>query len=88
MSNLKKIIVSLPESLLEQAKLIMEDEEKNRSELIREALALYLAEREKKRIRNALVEGYKEMSILNLNLSEEGLEANLEDLNQYERNLK
>ncbi|NLP31085.1 MAG: ribbon-helix-helix protein, CopG family [Clostridiales bacterium] len=87
MSNLKKIIVSIPQSLLEQAELIMEEEQKNRSELIREALAMYFAQKEKERIRNEMIKGYKEMSMINSDLSEEGMNDYLEDLKEYERKL-
>jgi CopG family transcriptional regulator / antitoxin EndoAI len=87
MSNMKKIIVSLPESLLEQADCIVKEDEKNRSELVREALTLYLVERKKQRIRTEMMHGYKEMGMLNLRLSEEGLGEDLGDLNQYEKEL-
>ena len=87
MSNLKKIIVSIPQYLLEQAELIMEEEQKNRSELIREALAMYFAQKEKERIRNEMIKGYKEMSMINSDLSEEGMNDYLEDLKEYERKL-
>ena len=87
MSNLKKIIISLPESLLEQADCIVKEDKKNRSELVREALTFYLAERKKKRIRTEMMHGYREMGMLNLSLSEEGLGEDLADLKQYENEL-
>jgi CopG family transcriptional regulator/antitoxin EndoAI len=87
MSNLKKIIISLPASLLEQTDLIVEEQKKNRSELIREALNLYLAEQKKKRIRAELIRGYEEMSGLNLRLAEEGMREALTDLDEYETKL-
>ena len=88
MSNLKKIIVSLPQPLLEQADRVMEEEKKNRSELVREALSLYLSERKKKLIRDHMERGYQEMGMLNQTLSEEGLAADLADLIQYETKWK
>jgi len=87
MSNLKKVIISLPESLLDQADRIMKEDDKNRSELVREALVLYLNERKKERIREELMHGYKAMGLLNISLSEEGIDADLADLNQYEKDL-
>ncbi|MGI6751240.1 MAG: CopG family ribbon-helix-helix protein [Anaerovoracaceae bacterium] len=88
MSNMKKIIVSLPESLLvkidDQSKL----EGKNRSVVIREALALYLAERKKAEIEKCMREGYLAMGQLNLQLSEEGLGIDLQSLTAYEKILK
>lgn len=88
MSNLKKIIVSLPEALLHQADRVMEEENRNRSELVREALALYLSERRKKLIHDQMVRGYQEMGMLNQSFSEEGLAADLADLVQYETEWK
>lgn len=87
MSNLKKIIVSLPETLLEQADRMMKEDKKNRSELVRDAIALYLEVRKKERIRKEMIQGYQEMGMLNLSLSEEGLEADLADLHRYEKDL-
>ena len=88
MSNRKKIITSLPESLLEQVDSIVKEDHKNRSELIREALVLYLTDRRKKQIRREMVEGYQKMGDLNQSLSEDGIDADLADLKQYELNLK
>ncbi|MDD2216050.1 MAG: ribbon-helix-helix protein, CopG family [Eubacteriales bacterium] len=88
MSNRKKIITSLPESLLEQVDSIVKEDHKNRSELIREALVLYLTDRRKKQIRREMVEGYQKMGDLNQSLSEDGIGADLADLKQYELNLK
>ena len=87
MSNLKKIIISLPASLLEQIDCKTEEQNKNRSELIREALILYLAEQKKKRIRAELIRGYEEMNELSLNLAEEGMGEALTDLEKYEAKL-
>lgn len=88
MSNLKKIIVSLPEPLLLQTDYVLAEERKNRSELIREALVLYLSERRKKGIREQMERGYLEMGEINLTLSEEGLNSDLADLVQYEAKWK
>jgi CopG family transcriptional regulator/antitoxin EndoAI len=84
MSNLKKIIISLPESLLLQTDRIADKQNKNRSELIREALTLFINEQKKKQIREDLTKGYEEMRELNLDLSEEGMGEALMDLKQYE----
>ncbi len=84
MQNLKKIIITLPGALLEQADRASREENKNRSELIREALILYLAEQKKKRIRQELIRGYEEMGKLSLSLAEEGMREALADLEEYE----
>lgn len=87
MSNLKKIIISLPNSLLEQTNRIAEEKNKNRSELIREALTLYLTEHKKKQIREKLILGYEEMAELNRKLAEEGMGDTLKELEKYEAKL-
>lgn len=84
MSNLKKTIVSLPVSLLEQTDRFAEEQNKNRSELIREALVLYMTEQKKKQIRKELILGYSEMNELSIEMAEEGMEEALTDLKEYE----
>ncbi len=88
MSNLKKIIVSLPQSLLVQIDNLAKAQEKNRSELIREALSFYISEYKKKQIRQQLISGYGEMRGINLNLAEEGMGNALADLKEYETKLR
>lgn len=88
MSNLKKIIVSLPQSLLVQIDNLAKAQEKNRSELIREALSFYISEYKKKQIRQQLISGYEEMRGINLNLAEEGMGNALADLKEYETKLR
>ena len=51
MSESKRIIVSLPDSLLKEVDSIVSLEKKNRSEFIREAMILYIWERQKMEIR-------------------------------------
>lgn len=73
MSDLKKILVSLPDSLLNEVDRIVELEQKNRSQFIREAMRLYLREREKIELREKLKNGYLAMGKINLELAEEGI---------------
>lgn len=87
MSNSKKIILSLPEELLNRVNDCSDNENKNRSEWIREAIGHYLAEGEKDRIRKQMEQGYREMGMLNLELSEAGLEADQRDFAMYENKL-
>lgn len=47
MAETKRIMISLPNSLLEEVDDIVSMESKNRSEFIREAMKLYLRERKK-----------------------------------------
>jgi len=85
MAGVKKVMVSLPDSLLKEVDGILAKENKNRSEFIREAMKLYLMERRKKEIREHLKRGYIQMAQLNLQLAEEGLAADEADLREYEQ---
>lgn len=70
-SNTKRIMISLPQNLLQEVDGVVESEQLNRSELIREAMKLYLLERKKKTIREKMQKGYMEMANINLNLASE-----------------
>lgn len=72
-SESKRIIVSLPDSLLKEVDSIVSLEKKNRSEFIREAMKLYIRERQKMEIREQLKKGYMEMAAINLALAEQNL---------------
>ena len=69
--NTKRIMISLPQNLLQEVDGVVESEQLNRSELIREAMKLYLLERKKKTIREKMQKGYMEMANINLNLASE-----------------
>ncbi len=73
MANFRRIVVSLPSSLLKEVDGLVAVEKRNRSEFIREAMRLYLEERKRSELRESLKRGYQEMASLNLALAEEGL---------------
>lgn len=73
MANFRRIVVSLPNSLLKEVDGLVAVERRNRSEFIREAMRLYLEERKRSELRESLKRGYQEMASLNLALAEEGL---------------
>ncbi|HHX76887.1 MAG TPA: ribbon-helix-helix protein, CopG family [Firmicutes bacterium] len=75
MAETKRIMISLPDILLDEVDGIVASEKRTRSEFIREAMRLYLQERKKRQIREKLQRGYIEMARLNLNLANEALEA-------------
>lgn len=74
----KKIIVSIPEALLAEMEKISSDEGTNRSEIIRDAIKLYLGERRKKSLREQMMRGYVEMGEINRSIAEEGLSTDHE----------
>lgn len=72
MSELRRIMISVPSSLLEEVDGIISSTKGNRSELIRNALRMYLDERRKLEMREMLRRGYIEMAEINLSLAEGG----------------
>ena len=75
MAVTKRIMISLPHNLLEEVDDIVASEKRTRSDFIREAMRLYLAEREKQQIREKMRKGYAEMAKLNLRLANEAFEV-------------
>ena len=77
----KRIVVSLPQSLLQEVDGLVQKEKLNRSELIRKAMHFYLQEQKKRRIRESMKKGYMEMGSINLNMALEAfsLEEEAED---------
>ncbi|HVJ48022.1 CopG family ribbon-helix-helix protein [Desulfitobacterium sp.] len=71
MAESKRIMISLPESLLAEVDGIVTLEKRNRSEFIREAINSILHERRKKGIREEMRKGYLEMAQLNLAIAKE-----------------
>jgi CopG family transcriptional regulator/antitoxin EndoAI len=67
----KRIMISLPEYLLQEVDVIVQKENSNRSEFIRQAMKLYLIERKKRGIRDSLQRGYMEMAKINLSMASE-----------------
>lgn len=76
MSGVKRIMISIPESLLEEVDGLVSMEKRNRSEFIREAMRLYISEKKRRSIREQMKKGYQEMAQINLALAMEsyGLE--------------
>lgn len=75
LAETKRIMISLPNHLLEEVDGIVATEKRTRSDFIREAMRLYLEEREKQDIRNRMQKGYMEMAKLNLRLANEAFEV-------------
>ncbi|ALS29624.1 ribbon-helix-helix protein, CopG family [Paenibacillus cisolokensis] len=73
--NTKRIMISLPDQLLEEVDGIVAKENGNRSEFIRQAMKLYIMERRKRQIRESMQRGYLEMAIINLNMASEAFHA-------------
>lgn len=75
LSKTKRIMISIPNHLLQEVDGIAEQENSNRSELIRRAMRLYLNEWKKRHIRETMQRGYMEMATINLNIASEAFFA-------------
>jgi len=73
--NTKRIMISLPDHLLQEVDGIVEKENSNRSEFIRQAMKLYLTERKKRHLRETMQRGYMEMAKINLTMCSEAFLA-------------
>ena len=87
MARNKKILISLPDSLLSEADIIANRQNINRSEFIREAMRLYIREKKKNEIVSKLKKGYEEMGQFNLEYSDFCLQADNTELLLYEDKL-
>lgn len=84
MAQLKKILVSLEEDLLEEVDEQVRKSSMNRSEFIREAMKLYLDERHKIEIREKMKTGYEQMAAINKDWAELCLDSDNKVLDAYE----
>jgi len=85
--QLKRILVSLPDTLLEEVNEFVSTNGLSRSELIREAMQEYIKHRKQMEIKERLKEGYKLMAAINLEWAEMCFEADCEEQFNYEEKL-
>lgn len=78
MAELKRIMISIPNTLLQEVDGIVAVDKLSRSQFVREAMRLYIEERKRKAVRDMMKKGYQEMAAINLTLAEEGLQADSE----------
>lgn len=71
MPNLKRIMISVPDQLLQEFDGLVNDENKNRSEFIREAMKFYIIERRRRILQEQMRKGYQEMAGINLSIARE-----------------
>lgn len=84
MAQVKRIMITMPDSLLQEVDGLARQEKRNRSEFIREAMRRYIEEKRRLELRDKLKEGYRQMAGLNRELAEESLAAGNEALALYE----
>jgi len=88
LSDLKKILVSLPDNLLKEVDEIVTVEKTNRSEFVRKAMKLYIREKRRIEMRDKMKKGYQEMADINAKLAEMCFEADNEQQQKYEDRLR
>lgn len=84
MAQAKRIMVSLPDSLLQEVDGIVRRERGNRSAFVREAMLLLIRERQRMAEMEKWRSGYEKMAVINRRLAEDGLEQDLQTLESYE----
>lgn len=87
MAETRRVIVFLPESIVEEVDGIVSTEKKNRSEFIKEAVYSVLLERRKAGVREQMRQGYVEMAQINLGIAVDLCQAEEEATVCYERKL-
>ena len=87
MSSVKRIMISIPESLLKEVDGLVSMEKRNRSEFIREAMRLYISERKRRTLREQMKKGYQEMAAINLALALESYELESEVQTYFDEKL-
>jgi CopG family transcriptional regulator / antitoxin EndoAI len=87
LSQYKKILISIPDNLLEELDNMVSHEKTNRSILVREAMNLYIREKHKIELRDKMRNGYEEMGHINLRLAEVCLGADEDQQCRYEERL-
>lgn len=84
---LKKILISLPDNLLEEIDYIVSTEKTNRSKFVREAMKLHIRERKKIKVRERMKKGYQDMANVNVEFARICFSADCEQLLKYEQRL-
>ncbi|WP_372995984.1 CopG family ribbon-helix-helix protein [Lutispora sp.] len=87
MAECKRIVVSIPDSLLKEVDNAVCLEQCNRSEFVRKAMRFYISEIKRINFIESMKKGYQEMTEINLALAEIGLTADYETICRYESRL-
>lgn len=87
MSQLKKVLITVPDALLAQVDSVASSENINRSEFVREAMKMYLCEKKKQSAAEQMKKGYQEMADINLNIARMCFDADERELSAYEEKL-
>ena len=84
MSRQRKILISVPDSLLMEVDDFTNAKNINRSEFIRDAIRLYMKEHKRKELYESLKKGYEEMAEINLEIADFCVDADEAQQRAYE----
>ena len=87
MSNSKRLVIDLSETLYNEFNKALKEDCKKRSEFIREVIILYISEKKRLNRISEMEKGYREMAQLNLEFSEMGFASDIKELKEYEAKL-
>lgn len=87
MAESKKILISVPETLLKEVDARVSCEQVSRSRLIQRAVRFYLSEQKKTERLRQMKTGYREMADINLELAEISFLADCQQADAYEEKL-
>ncbi len=87
LSHQKRILISLPDTLLNEVDSLATAQKLNRSELIREAARSYVAQQKNASYAESLRKGYESMAEINIEIAELCLEADNIQQQSYEEKL-
>lgn len=71
----KKVVITMSQQLLSEVDGVIQQEQLDLDEFISQATKMYLHERKKRHIREAMRQGYMEMAKINLNIASEAFLA-------------
>jgi CopG family transcriptional regulator/antitoxin EndoAI len=84
MSSSKRLVVNLSETLNNEFNRALKEDNKKKSQFIRDAIILYIEERKKLNYIENMKKGYMEMAQINLEISEMSCAEDLKSLQEYE----
>ncbi len=88
LAETRKIIICIPEQLLQELDYIVSIEKTNRSEFVRRTIRFYIKEKKRTEARGKLINGYQEMAEINKKISEKWFEADNSLQQKYEDKLR
>ncbi|OHW62080.1 hypothetical protein EUAN_15280 [Andreesenia angusta] len=87
MAETKKIELEFKNGLIDELEEAAHNEDIQKGKFVREAMKLYLRERRRIKMTEAMKSGYLEMSHINRKLSEDGFSQDIRDFLSYEISL-